>query len=98
MHFADALSRAQLPETDDSIEIDVDTVQQLVISAARIDETRDETAKDGILSVLKQTVLDVLPNDKKEFQQSSSSYFDMRDEISTEDGMLFRGSRVIVPA
>jgi len=96
MHMADALSRVQLPEADDSIEIDVDIVQQLAISRARMDELRYVTAKDGILSVLKQTVLDGWPNDKKELQQIISPYFDMRDEISTEDGMLFRGSGVIV--
>lgn len=38
-----------------------------------------------------------MPEDKKELSPAVVSYFDIRDEIVVQGGLLFRDSRLVVP-
>ena len=52
---------------------------------------------DPTLLALKHTVLKGWPEQKADLPSSVCEYWNVRDEISVHEGLLFRGSRVIVP-
>ena len=52
---------------------------------------------DPTLLALKHTVLKGWPEQKTDLPSSVCEYWNVRDEISVHEGLLFRGSRVIVP-
>ena len=107
MHLADTLSRSCLPETslpDDNYVLQfyeelqaVDMVQDLSLSAPKKAEIQDESRNDKELQCLKQTVQRGWPSTKHELPYELRSYYDLRDEISYQDDVLFRGQRVIIP-
>jgi len=37
------------------------------------------------------------PNSKMEIDPAARPYFDVRDELAEQDGLIFKGSRVIIP-
>ena len=99
MHLADMLSRAYLPfqsKEEDEIE-SVNMVRYLPISDKRLDEIRVETRKDQSLRSLSETILVGWPEDKKYAPALTHPYFSMRDELTVQDGLIFKGNAVVVP-
>jgi len=78
-------------------QFEINIVQALPISEAKLEKLKQETLKDPSLQELKNTVEKGWPETKTEISISISPYWSYRDEISTSDGILFRGERVIVP-
>ena len=56
-------------------------------------ETQKDTQMSKLMSIVKSGWLELRKNVPNEY----SSYWNYRDEISTSDGILFKGDRVIVP-
>ncbi|XP_064629246.1 uncharacterized protein K02A2.6-like [Lineus longissimus] len=99
MYVADTLSRAYLPNEGKQTEYEaVNATKTLPIREERLDELRNETVKDDELKVLKETVLKGWPTSIRAVPQRIRHYFSIRDEISAEGDLVFRGLRVIVPA
>lgn len=99
MHLADMLSRAYLPfqgKEEDDIE-SVNMVQYLPISDKRLNEIREETRKDQSLRTLSETILLGWPDDKKDAPALTHPYFSMRDELTVQDGLIFKGNAVVIP-
>ena len=102
MFVADALSRHYLNETKEELipEVDVNNItlnQYLPMSADRYKEFQQETLKDASLQQLLNTVLIGWPEQKQNIQSSLLPYWAFRDEISHVDGLLFKGSKLIIP-
>ena len=98
--IADTLSRAYLPEEASDIcaeEFEVNIVYTLPISESKLETFKDETAKDPSLQELKTTVEKGWPESKSRVSHRISPYWNYRDEISTYDGIMFKGEKVIVP-
>ena len=99
MHLADMLSRAYLPfqgKEEDDIESG-NMVQYLPISDKRLDEIRVETRRDKTLRSLSETILVGWPDDKKDAPSLTHPYFSMRDELTVQDGLIFKGNAVVIP-
>ena len=56
-----------------------------------------ETEKDESLQTLKAVIQQGWPDDKSALPPVVSPYFNMRDEMSVQDGLIFKGERVVVP-
>ena len=100
MYLADTLSRAYVEQTEEVAVSDVELVnmaQYLPISSTRILEIRSASEEDPELSALKSIVLQGWPEERKNVPPTITVYFSFRDEISVQDGLLFRGDRVIIP-
>ena len=102
MFVADALNRHYLNETKEELisEVDVNNItlnQYLPMSADRYKEFQQETFKDASLQQLLNTVLLGWPEQKQNIQSSLLPYWAFRDEISHVDGLLFKGSKLIIP-
>ena len=101
LHIADLLSRLHLPTKPDpnSEEFEhVNVAQFLPISDKRLTEIKLETEADATLQLLKETILQGWPDNKKHVPSQIFPYFSTRDELSIQDGQVFRGERIVVPA
>ena len=103
MFLADALSRSYLDETKEDLvpEIDVNVVSlnsHLPLSADRYSELQEHTANDTVLQALHKVVQSGWPESKTDLPDGLSVYWSFRDEITTVDGLLFKGSKLIVPS
>ena len=67
------------------------------ITDARLDRIRRATTEDSIMSQLCNTILCGWPNDKHQVQLAIRDYWPYRDELSVADGLIFRGTRVVIP-
>ena len=99
---ADALSRAYLEETKESLipDLEVNEVQRtahLPISHERYCEFQQASAADPTLQVLGTVIRNGWPCHKQELPLAVREYWSSRDEISEIDGLLFKAQKLIVP-
>ena len=97
---ADTLSRAPvqhgtLPEPEVTT---VNNISLSSISQTRLDEIRAATDHDEALQLLKQVILQGWPAHKSSVPAVIAVYFDYRDELTVQDGILLRSQRVIIPS
>ena len=101
MYIADTLSRAYLPNTARSTaEKETETIHMiddLPISAQSHELIVKTMAEDQSLQVVKQYVLHGWPDNKSQVKPEAHPYFNVRDELTVENDILFRGTRVVVP-
>ena len=102
MYLADTLSRAYLPQEHYSGKADqeverVHSVNFLSISEPQIQEIREETAKDPVLQTLKATILNGWPIQRKKLPAERHEYFKVKDELATQDGIIFKGPKCVIP-
>ncbi|XP_022797523.1 uncharacterized protein K02A2.6-like [Stylophora pistillata] len=102
MYLADTLSRAYLPQehhpgkADQEVER-IHSVNFLSISEPQIQEIREETAKDPVLQTLKATILNGWPSQRKELPPELHEYFKVKDELATQDDIIFKGPKCVIP-
>ena len=99
MHLADMLSRAYLPynskEVDDFESVNM--VRYLPVSDHRLDKIRAETWKDQCLQGLSDTILVGWPEKEEHAPALTHPYFSMRNELTVQDGLVFKGNSVVMP-
>ena len=71
----------------------------LILSAPdhQVKELQRETACDPTLQTVKKAILDALPDTKDELSAAIHQYFDIRDELSLRDGVIFKSKPCIIP-
>ena len=101
MYLADTLSRASLKNLDRSrAEEETETIHGvdfLPISDPQLQEIQTETAKDATLQNLKETIISGWPAKKQDVPDALHPYFCIRDELSAQDGVVFKGERCVIP-
>lgn len=109
MHLADTLSRAHPTNASHASEAapevltieaelsQINMIEFLPISQPRIDEIKQETENDTTMQTLKATILKGWPRTKSEVPPEIAPYFQIRDELTVQHGIIFRGERCIVP-
>ena len=105
MYLADTLSRAYLSqsltdpqrsETEEEVE-SIHAVDYLAISEQQLSEIKQETAKDPTLQTLKNVILRGWPENSCSVPKEVSVYFNVRDELAVQDGIIFKGQRCVIP-
>ena len=93
-------SPLQEPESSDTgneSEIEhVNMVQYLPIRPEHLQQLKTETENDEALQLLKTVIRDGWPEEKHELPILITPFYS-RDELSIQDGIIFRGERVVVP-
>ena len=99
MFLADTPSRAFLPacEQDESEFETINMIKCLPVSEERLLQIQRGTEADEFLQVLKAVIQKGWPVRKSNLPSIISPYFNMPDEISIQDGPIFKGERVAVP-
>ena len=105
--IADALSRVaslkpELQDCNNSLsnieKIPVHQITQTApASPERLQEICEATAKDSTLRLLTDIVHEGWPKTIKNCPCSIRSYWYFRDEITCQDGILYKGARLIMP-
>ena len=67
------------------------------ISDARLEEVREATAQDASLMTLKSLILDGWPDTKCKVPDVAHPYYDMRDVLSYENGIILKGEAILIP-
>ena len=100
---ADALSRVPPQPTPKEGEDEEDFIlihmltEEIPADSTRVGDFRRATAEDTISSLLMQVVANGWPELKKDCHPLLVDYWSYREEISAENGLLFKGHRLTVP-
>ncbi len=98
MELADTLSRAPLPGVlADAEQVTVNMLDHLPIAQTRIDEIRDQVKLDSDLQQVYDIIWHGWPEQMKDSPEAAKPYFHCRDELTIQDGIIFRGERVVIP-
>ena len=71
--------------------------QDIAVSAARVDDIRKHTEEDRELQEIIKVILSGWPEDKRDVSESAVPYFNIRDELTVHNGVIFQGERTVVP-
>ena len=101
LYLADTPSRAflstnQVSGPQDGLE-HISMVQYLPITEQRLQQIKEYTSSDEHLQQLRAVIMDGWPTEKKDLPHQVATYFPYRDELSVQDGLVFRGERVVIP-
>ena len=100
LYIADTLSRHYLPNTASETredEYEVHILETGKVSKTAYDRLIVETKGDPELSKLYKIVMNGWPDEKSMVPVEIQPYFNFRDEIGAQDGLLFKGERIIIP-
>lgn len=99
MYIADALSHSFLPETNESLmsDIEVNMMNYLPMTAEKYAEFQKFTAEDETLRKLQTVCQDGWPQNKEQVDPELRVYWPFREEVSSMDGLLYKGHKIIVP-
>ena len=108
MLSTDTISRATptvtLPTTSDNeiSEADINAqvhqiISSLPITDKRLQTIRDETDKDETLQNVKHHVQNGWPASRKELKEHTKPFFNIRNELNTIEGLVLKGSRIVIP-
>ena len=93
----DALSVRKEEYLIKSVE-EIDMVEFLPITAERLADLREKTEHDESLQKLKHVIKVGWPDKKEEVPPEIRNYFHFKEGLTIEDGIFFKGNRVIIPA
>ena len=95
MQLADALSRCPVRASQE-IKLDMQ-VDYVAFTKPWIEKLKDSTQRDPILATVYQLTQQGWPDQRRHIPHLVRRYWDFRDELSTDDGMLLKGPKLIIP-
>ena len=96
MLLADTLSRCPARYSQE-IKLDLH-VDYIAFTSAWIETLRETTCKDPVLSTVYQLVQHGWPKERRRVPNVAKYYWDFRDELSTDEGLLLKGPSLVIPA
>ncbi len=69
----------------------------LPIREERLSQIKDETQKDETMQALCDVIINGWPESKDHLPAQLSDYWSFKEEFSVQDGLVFRGERVVIP-
>ena len=94
---ADALSRAPTSVSVSEEVVAVNNLSFTPLKPSRLDEIRVSTNADNTLKLLKNTIMEGWPENKFLLPTPLTPYYNYRDELTVQDGIILRGERVVIP-
>ena len=101
MYLADTLSRAHLPEVNTcafthQLE-ETDHTALLAIPPDQLERIKQASADDLVLTELRATIQAGWPEHKSQVSESVVAYYDVRDELTVQDSLVFKGPLIVIP-
>lgn len=104
LYIADTLSRSTygnlLPNGDDVMCLSVSSIEVLPVLQCtddQIDQLKKATEDDSQMKLLMETVTEGWPAKRSDIPDVLKPYWDVRDYITTLEGLVFKGQQVVVP-
>ena len=60
-------------------------------------QIQEETAKDSTLSTLREVIMRGWPDRRSDCPAAPLAYWNYRDELTVADGMILKGTHIIIP-
>ena len=76
---------------------EVNMEQDVFVTDERLHRIREETLREPALQALANMITKGWPDDKCEVPLSIREYWPYRDELATQNGIIYTGTRVIIP-
>ena len=95
MQLADALICCPARASQE-IKLDM-RVDYIAFTKPWIEKLKDSMQRDPILATVYQLTQQGWPHQRRHVPRLARRYWDFRDELSTDDGMLLKGPRLIIP-
>ena len=76
----------------------INMIQYLPVSDATQTAIREATEADATLRQLKTIIRQGWPASKEEVPENVRDYFSFREELSIQNGLVFKGERIVIPA
>ena len=92
MQLADALSHCPARASQE-IKLDM-RVDYITFTKPWIEKLKDSTQRDPILATVYQLTQQGWPHQRRHVPRLARRYWDFRDELSPDDGMLLKGTEV----
>ena len=97
--LADTLSRLVRPGSDNPIPgLDVSIAQVLKLGSTYLESLQAETRADNCLCQLADYIMSGWPEHMSDLPEILQPYWCFRDELAILDGLVMKGSRVVVPS
>ena len=96
MLLADTLSGCPARYSQE-IKLDL-RVDYIAFTSAWIETLRETTCEDPVLSTVYQLVQHGWPNERRRVPNVAKYYWNFRDELSTNEGLLLKGLSLVIPA
>ena len=96
MLLADALSRFP-SRASWQIKLDM-RVDYIAFSKTWIAKLKDTTREDPILGTVYQLTQQGWPHQRRHTPRMARAYWDFRDQLSTDEGLLLMGPRIVIPS
>ena len=95
MLLADAMSRCP-SHSSEEIKLDM-RVDYIAFNKAWIAKLKEATWEDPILSTVYQLTQQGWPHQRRHTPRMARAYWDFRDELSLDNGLLLKGPRIVIP-
>ena len=95
MQLANTLSRCPARASQE-IKLNM-RVDYIAFMKPWIEKLKDSTQRDPILAMVYQLTQQSWPHQRRHVPHLARRYWEFRDELSTDDGMLLKGPRLIIP-
>ena len=76
----------------------INMIQYLPVSEATQTPIREATEADATLRQLKTIIRQGWPASKEEVSENVRDYFSFHEELSIQNGLIFKGERLVIPA
>ena len=94
LYLADTLSLAYLHTEEKDMHIMM--AESVKIPDQRMNEIRKATARDHTMLTLTEYIVNGWPDTKQEVPAEIRPYFDVRDTLNQENGVILKGERIVI--
>ncbi|XP_028514512.1 uncharacterized protein K02A2.6 [Exaiptasia diaphana] len=99
--ISDCLSRAPISDTEPVSEpeemIGINLIDTLGVDSGTLQKFREASNCDVTSQVVMEYVVKGWPAEKHQLDELAREYWSFREELSVEDGLLFKADRIVVP-
>ena len=78
-------------------DLDTQSIMLLNFTQDRLRTIQRETAEDPELQLLTQRIIEGWPEDIKQCKPETCQYFNFKESLAVENGVIFKGRQVIIP-
>jgi hypothetical protein len=94
--LADGLSRLPSPNNKSNIDLDL-RVDHIDFSTSMIGKIRSSIEQDPVLQQLQETIITGWPEHIKDLPTDLRTYWGLRDSLSIENGVIYKGQQLLIP-
>ena len=102
MYLANTLSRAYLPDEVTVAEVkeleSIDHTESLAVAPEDLERLKLAASQEVAMQELRRIVQEGWPTHKAEVPDAVRPYFEFRDQMTTQGGLVFKGQVMVIPA